>query len=308
MNYCKRILTALCMILLLGAAVYADDSQGLTNEWFGADANQAAVLGIESIAPEDPQVSALLDQFFSLREADFDAQSGIALYSGAENEAVLAAPQLRSAVGPTHQELINALADRIDADILGATVTSFVESITETETGYEAMVYEWTFFDYDDLSDGVGGSDTAGFGTEHLITFGYDDAGQLQILSDDYTESDVLTGELPQEDLQEAELSADQKTVNYYADYGDLCQQICHPYAASRWRICRHQLLQPRLSPLCRTGWRLRELRFPVSLCRRLPADKWLVPLQRLLGMAYLCQPDSLFQSLWQYDQLPHSG
>lgn len=111
MNYCKRILTTLCMILLLGAAVYADDSQSLTTEWFGANANQAAVLGIEPITPEDPQVSALLDQFFSLREADFDAQSGIALYSGAENEAVLAAPQLRSAVGPTHQELIDALAD-----------------------------------------------------------------------------------------------------------------------------------------------------------------------------------------------------
>ena len=219
MNYCKRILTTLCMILLLGAAVYAEDSQSLTNEWFGADAAQSTVLGIEAITPEEPQVSALLEQFFSLREADFDAQSGIALYSGAENEAVLAAPQLRSAVGTTHQALIDALASRIDADILGATVTSFVESITETETGYEAKVYEWTFFDYDDLSDGVGGSDTAGFGTEHIITFGYDDAGQLQILSDDYTESDVLTGELPQEDLQEAELSADQKSASYYANY-----------------------------------------------------------------------------------------
>ena len=221
MNYCKRILTTLCMILLLGAAVYADDSQSLTTEWFGANATQSAALGIESITPEDPQVTALLDQFFSLREADFGPQSGIALYSGAENEAVLAAPQLQSAVGPTHQELIDALASRIDANILGATVTSFVESITETTTGYEAKVYEWTFFDYDDLSDGVGGSDTAGFGTEHVITFGYDNAGQLQILSDDYTESDVLTGELPQEDLdlQEADLSADRKTVSYYADY-----------------------------------------------------------------------------------------
>ena len=219
MNYCKRILTTLCMILLLGAAVYAEDSQSLTNEWFGADAARGNLLGIESITPEDPQISVLLDQFFSLREADFDAHSDTMLYSGAENEATLAAPQLQSAVGSTHQELIDALADRIDADILGATVTTFVESITETETGYEAKVYEWTFFDYDDLSDGVGGSDTAGFGTEHLITFGYDEAGQLQILSDNYTESDVLTGELPQEDLQEADLSADQKTVNYYADY-----------------------------------------------------------------------------------------
>ena len=219
MNYCKRILTTLCMILLLGAAVYADDSQSLTTEWFGANANQGTVLGIESITPEDPQVSALLDQFFSLREADFGTQSGITLYSGAENEAALAAPQLQSAVGSTHQELIDALASRIDADILGATVTSFVESITETETGYEAKVYEWTFFDYDDLSDGVGGSDTAGFGTEHIITFGYDEAGQLQILSDDFTESDVLTGELPQEELQEADLSADQKAVSYYANY-----------------------------------------------------------------------------------------
>ena len=222
MNYCKRILTTLCMILLLGAAVYAEDSQSLTNEWFGADAAQGTVLGIEAITPEDPQISALLDQFFSQREADFDAQSGIARYSGAKNEAVLAAPQLRSAVGATHQELIDALASRIDANILGATVTSFVESITETETGYEATVYEWTFFDYDDLSDGVGGSDTAGFGTEHIITFGYDAAGQLQILSDDYTESDVLTGELTEADApqeQEGELNATAKAANYYSGY-----------------------------------------------------------------------------------------
>ncbi len=219
MNSCKRILIALCMILLLSAAVYAEDSQSLTNEWFGADAAQGNLLGIESIVPENPQISVLLDQFFSLREADFGARSNTMLYSGAENEAVLAAPQLQSAVGSTHQELIDALAERIDANILGATVTTFVESIAETETGYEAKVYEWTFFDYDDLSDGIGGSDTAGFGTEHIITFAYDAEGQLQILSDDYAESDVLTGELPKENLQEEELSADQKLSGYYTDY-----------------------------------------------------------------------------------------
>ena len=218
MNYCKRILTTLCMILLLSAAVYAEDSQSLTNDWFGTDAQNSGVLGIETVTPEDPQITALLEQFFSLREADFSSQSDIALYSG-EQEAELIAPQVQSAVGPTHQGLIDALASRIDANILGATVTSFVESVTETETGYEAKVYEWTFFDYDDLSDGVGGSDTAGFGTEHTMTFGYDDAGQLQILSDDYTESDVLTGELTQEDLPEADLSAESKFAGYNTDY-----------------------------------------------------------------------------------------
>lgn len=223
MNYCKRILTTLCFVLLLGAAVYAEDSQSLTNDWFGTGTPNGDVLGIESVTPEDPQVNALLDQFFSLREADFGTQSDIALYSGTENEAVFSAPQLQSAVGSTHQALVDALADRIDANILGAKVTSFVESITETETGYEAKVYEWTFFDYDDLSDGVGGSDTAGFGTEHTLTLGYDQAGQLQILSDDYTESDVLTGEFAEEDAkqeQEGELDATAKAAaNYYSGY-----------------------------------------------------------------------------------------
>lgn len=223
MNYCKRILTTLCFVLLLGAAVYAEDSQSLTNDWFGTDTPNGDVLGIESVTPEDPQVNALLDQFFSLREADFGTQSDIALYSGTENEAVFSAPQLQSAVGSTHQALVDALADRIDANILGAKVTSFVESITETETGYEAKVYEWTFFDYDDLSDGVGGSDTAGFGTEHTLTLGYDQAGQLQILSDDYTESDVLTGKFTEEDAkqeQEGELDATAKAAaDYYSGY-----------------------------------------------------------------------------------------
>lgn len=219
MNHCKRMLITLCMILLFGVAAYAEDSQSLTNEWFGADASQGSMLGIESVTPNDPQVNALLDQFFSLREADFCAQSGIALYSDTAQSAELIAPQVQSAVGSTHQALIDALARRIDADILGATVTSFITSITETEVGYEATVYEWTFFDYDDLSDGVGGSDTAGFGTEHMLTLGYDDAGQLQILSDDYTESDVLTGELTEQQSLEGDLSADQKSANYVSGY-----------------------------------------------------------------------------------------
>lgn len=219
MNHCKRVLITLCMILLLGVAAYAEDSQSLTNEWFGADGSQSDILGIESVTPDDPQVNTLLDQFFALREADFGAQPGIAVYSDASQTAELIAPQVQSAVGSTHQALIDGLEHRINADMLGATVTSFITSITETDTGYEATVYEWTFFDYDDLSDGVGGSDTAGFGTEHRLTLGYDDAGQLQILADDYTESDVLTGEITAQDSFEADLSADQKFAGYISGY-----------------------------------------------------------------------------------------
>ncbi len=49
MNHCKRVLITLCMILLLGVAAYAEDSQSLTNEWFGADGSQSNILGIESL-------------------------------------------------------------------------------------------------------------------------------------------------------------------------------------------------------------------------------------------------------------------
>ncbi len=142
MNHCKRVLITLCIILLLGVAAYAEDSQSLTNEWFGANGSQSNILGIESVTPDDPQVNALLDQFFALREADFGAQSGIAVYSDAAQTAELIAPQVQSAVGSTHQALIDGLEHRINADMLGATVTSFITSITETDTGYEATVYE----------------------------------------------------------------------------------------------------------------------------------------------------------------------
>lgn len=214
MKLTKRIFIALCIIGLFSFSAFAEDCHDLTDQWFGTDGNDGAVLALESLNDDVPQLDSLLDTYFGDRANDFSgnavaAVSGDGLFSSGNDRAAMIAD----------------LESRINAIITDASVTSFITELEETDDGYVATVYEWTFFDYDDLSDGVGGSDTAGFGVEHVITFAYNDAGTLEIVSDEYTESDVLTG-VVQEATVEAEEIIEEETdgdtlsaVTYDSDF-----------------------------------------------------------------------------------------
>lgn len=203
MRLTKRIFIALSIIGLFSFSAFADDCHDLTKQWFGTDGNDSTVLALEHLNDDAPQLDSLLDAYFGDRADDFtggeaSSVSGDTLFSSGNDRAALIAD----------------LESRINAIITDASVTSFITELEETDNGYVATVYEWTFFDYDDLSDGVGGSDTAGFGVEHVITFAYNDSGALEIIYDDYTESDVLTGVLQETTVEAEEIIEDEADVD----------------------------------------------------------------------------------------------
>lgn len=177
MRSLNRLLLCLALAAALSLSVLASDCETITAEWFGSNGNDGSVLELETVNVNE-EIAATLETYAWEREAQFTAESS---------------PWSRRL---DRTALVAQLEQRINAIITDAAVTTLVTDVEETENGYIANVYEWTFFDYDDLSDGEGGSDTAGFGTEHKMTFQYDGEGQLTLVSDEYTESDVLTGEV----------------------------------------------------------------------------------------------------------------
>lgn len=201
MKHLKRFLLSLGFAVVLSLSTFASDCDCITAEWFGSSGSDGSVLNLDTVI-SNGDIAEVLETYREEREAEFTAE---------------VSPWSRRL---TRTALIAQLEERIDSIILDASVTTFVTDVEETEDGYIASVYEWTFFDYDDLADGEGGSDTAGFGTEHKMTFQYDGNGQLMLVSDEYTESDVLTGEIPQEttETEDAPLTA-ASTPAYVADY-----------------------------------------------------------------------------------------
>lgn len=225
MKLLKRALLATAIAAMLMLSAFAADCHQLTEQWFGEEKDDASVLSLAALDPMDTGVEAALDAYFSVREADFTGGGAV----------VYAADSLM-AVETDRSTLVEELSQRINARILDAEVSHFVTELEELENGYRVTVYEWTFFDYDDLADGEGGSDTAGFGTTHEITLGYDSAGNLTLLADDYSESDVLTGDtascaMTMEAVVEEETGDTLSAVTYDSDYDVVKASIY----ANRW-------------------------------------------------------------------------
>lgn len=197
MKKIRNLFILFCALFCLSGQCFAEDCHELTAEWFGADGQNGSVLEIQTVdAPADAVVNVLED-YNRQREQDF---SGIQTYAASDD---------------SRAQLIAWLEQRINAVITDAEVTSLITGLKETENGYIATVYEWTFFDYDDLSDGPGGSDTAGFGTEHTMTFRYNAQGALELVSDVYEESSVLTG--AEEAVESATASDMEDNISLYA-------------------------------------------------------------------------------------------
>lgn len=188
MRNLKRLVLCLGLAALMSVSALASDCDTITAQWFGADGTDGSVLELETVTVND-DIDAILETYGQQRQEQFTSERDS--WSRQSDRAAQ----------------ITELEQRIHAIITDAAVTTLVTDVEETEGGYVATVFEWTFFDYDDLADGEGGSDTAGFGTEHKMTFLYDEAGLLTLVDDRYVESDVLTGEIPtQSAYDEAEV------------------------------------------------------------------------------------------------------
>lgn len=213
MKHLRLTILILCFAALFAVSAAATDCHDHSEAWFGSDRSDASTLDLEAWEPGNSEITGLLDDYFTLREEDFTGSDTVTA------QRMLAAADADTAeAGQTRADLVAELEERINAEITDAEVTRFVLDVTETGNGYEVEVYEWTFFDYDDLSDGYGGSDTAGYGTHHTLTLEYDEYGDLVIVSDLYSEMDILGCGTTADLVMEAE-SVSNPTITYDGDY-----------------------------------------------------------------------------------------
>ncbi len=189
---------------------------------------------------------AALSDYFAAREAAY--RGDMRLLSADESgmsEAVAANNALR-------MERVGEMEDRLGFTVLDADVTTRIEresTVRNPDGTLTLCVYEWTFYDYDDLSDGQGGLDVSGFGAWHILTVAEGPNG-CEILSDEYDESDVLginalSAERQQELLDRAsadavpeygaepdEDAASLLAISYYPDY-DVSKAVA--YSEQYW-------------------------------------------------------------------------
>ncbi|MBQ1334514.1 MAG: amidase domain-containing protein [Clostridia bacterium] len=230
----KQAIGAVCMLLSLfvillslpfspeaGAqdAQDAPDCHEMTELWFGGRA-------VLSQADGDGAAGAVY-AYFGERERDL---SGAAKLESDDDITV------SDKVEGEREARARGIADmeaRADIDVLDAEVTPIIdgEHTEYNDDGSISMyVYEWTFYDYDDLSDGAGGSDVAGHGTYHKITLMPSGEG-FEICADEYDESDLYGvctlpgGPIIMADgedaapAENADGAAVLQSTNYYASY-----------------------------------------------------------------------------------------
>ncbi len=157
----------------------------MTQEWFG---NKGGTISIGEGVGES--LSKCLSNYFFMREDSYKegaaVRGAISRMEGCSSE-VQEQTQERAAA-------IDALEKRAGIEITDAKVTvrygedGFFHNEDGTITVY---LYEYTFFDYDDLHDDMAATDLTGYGIYHKVTLENVD-GSYRILTDEYDESNYL--------------------------------------------------------------------------------------------------------------------
>lgn len=176
----------------------SENCHTMTNEWFGSEIETFSITKEQ----QENKTESALSEYFSQREQDY---AGISLLSvtdeySVHSEKIKAEMQQREIGITEFQE--NAEIMITDAEI--TTLYSEDDIVINEDGTITIFVYEWTFFDYDDLSDEKETTDVSGYGTYHKITLEEID-GQYEIISDEYDESDIL-GICTMNETTEAEL------------------------------------------------------------------------------------------------------
>ena len=243
-KYWTRMLPLICLAALLCATLAAADFRPVPldchemAELFFGGRDDAQLLG----ASDSPEEAALAD-YFTAREAAYRGDTR--LLSGGDNWNTSAAVADSNELRAAH---VRDMESRLGMNVLDADVTARVdraETVRNPDGTLTLYVYEWTFYDYDDLADGAGGQDVSGFGTWHILTVRNRPDGSCEILSDEYDESDILgvntlSAEHTQELLERADNgdnatdtdSASLLAISYYQDY-DVSKAVA--YAEQYW-------------------------------------------------------------------------
>ena len=197
MRLCSAALRyALCVVLTVGfvpasSFAYADEC-----------ATSVESKSIESEVGEvSPEAASVVEEYFQAREDQVACE---------DDASAAVEDQLSPAVAEENTQradTLEAMADDAGIQVKDVQSTVDVTSVSETAEGVQVEAYEEVTFTYDDLADGVGGTDVAKFGTSHMLTVNTED-GQAVITADEYDESD-LTGICTNEDAQALSAQSD---------------------------------------------------------------------------------------------------
>lgn len=162
-------------VLLFAFTSHAENAKELTQTWY-ADVPRISENALDVLSAHDANVlSSEMESYALMRAGSFS--DTISFASGEE--------QLRKIK-------LKEMEARLHQNIIYAETTAFIQDAAYVEGGILLTVYEWTFCDYDDLSDHIYFIDTMGFGTEHKMLFAREN-GELVLVKDAYDEG-ALTG------------------------------------------------------------------------------------------------------------------
>ncbi|MGN0335807.1 MAG: S-layer homology domain-containing protein [Lachnospiraceae bacterium] len=180
------------------------DCHSMTEEWFG-NKNKVSLM---ALMDEGNSLDSVISGYFSAREQDYAGISRTRMMAEPSTETSSQSQEVQDDMD-LRAENIAVLQDAAGIQITDAEITTLygADDVIYHEDGTMTLfVYEWTFFDYDDLSDGEVLTDVSGYGTYHKITLEETD-GTYLIVSDEYDESDIL-GICTMNESTEAELEA----------------------------------------------------------------------------------------------------
>ena len=188
-----------------------ENCHSLTEQWFGDREERGSVKG--NVGSE---VEQLISEYFSLRE---EAVAGKPVTRSCLKEIGMSSTVLENFDARTKG--MNDFQLSANVEITDAEITTFTDGehyILHTGGMITAYVYEWTFFDYDDLRDSEETTDVSGYGVYHKICIKKQE-GKHKILSDEYDESDFsgicTIGEATRAELIEMNYRPDEKGVSF---------------------------------------------------------------------------------------------
>lgn len=229
-----RIFLALTLSALVCATLAAADFQDPASRPTPLNCHEMAAMlfggqedGATLFAPdESDETEAALAEYFAAREA---AYRGDMRLLSADDESMSASV---AETNDLRAERVKEMESRLNVTVLDADVSTRIErarTVSNPDGTETLYVYEWTYYDYDDLADGVGGMDVSGFGTWHILTIGRNPDGSPLILSDEYDESDLFEiNTLSEEGAQEL-----MERGLLQADFGDADETVSDEDSAS---------------------------------------------------------------------------
>lgn len=156
-----------------------EDCHTMSREWFGYN------IYSESNSQISADAYNLVDSYFDIREQDYLGRQ-TTLYSDDE----LSLSVEVKTISENRLALVETMQERMNVDIIDAETTWIINSVETSGDNVIMEVYEWTFYNYDDLSDNIVAYDLSGYGVTHVITL-VDIDGEYQMLSDVY-QDDLL--------------------------------------------------------------------------------------------------------------------